>query len=320
MSLGQGALGEFAVGELDSIDTAISSTTATKTLATFQATIQADIDTNISATLATKNITSFNATVNAATNIQATSAAKTISTFSASVVLQVATVINATLATKTITTFPASITLGETVIVARRVTKFYKTFKAVVSAVYVQKFGLVGLNTTIPHAIEDPDEQQRVLIENFLLLRDFVVVPGYMHTHRHDDASIALTQDVYHQIDGYSHKGAIRKHCDINISTGDIEIDIDGVYAFEYFLEIASGGANDYEVALREGDSVLDSHEFDIHGGGGVTFQYHNLIGELAGPKTNLNMAIRCTSASPSPVLVQFNVFIIRIDNYNIPT
>lgn len=299
------------------LSTNISATLATKTIASFTATVNAK--TTITATLATKTLTTFPASIGLTTDITATLATKTLTTFPAVVDLSGATSISATLATKTITTFPATISLGQTAILATRASKFYKTYKAVVTSTFVPIYGLPQVNKTIPHAIEDPDEQQRVLIENFSLLTDLVVVPGYLHTHRHDDSAIALTQDVYHQIDGYTHKSAKRKHCDIDLTTGYMEIDIDGVYAFEYFLEIASGGANDYEVALRNGEDVLDSHDFDIHGAGGTTFQYHNLIGELASPKTKLNMAIKCTSASPSPVLVQFNIFIIRVDNYNIP-
>jgi len=181
------------------------------------------------------------------------------------------------------------------------------------------------LNLNIPAADFDIQEQQRILIENFSLLRDLVITPGYLHTHRHKDTSDSLTINVWHQITGYSHKSTLRKKADIDLSSGVITLDIGGVWNFYYFLELASAGTNNYEIAIRSGTTVLGTpHSFDVHGSGGDAIQEHSIPYEFSFSDEDagiddLNMAIRCTDASPTLEIIYFHLDLQRIDNYAIP-
>jgi len=181
------------------------------------------------------------------------------------------------------------------------------------------------LNLNIPAADFDIQEQQRILIENFSLLRDLVITPGYLHTHRHKDTSDSLTINVWHQITGYSHKSSLRKKSDIDLSTGVINLEIGGVWNFVYFIHLTSAGTNAYEVAIRSGTTILGTpHSFDAHGGGGEAIQEHSIPYEFSFADEDaiiddLNLAIRCTDASPTLEIVYFHLDLQRIDNYAIP-
>ena len=174
------------------------------------------------------------------------------------------------------------------------------------------------LNLTIPDSL-DIKEQQRVLIENFSLLRDLVVTPGYCHVHRHKETSDALTLNVYHQISNYDEVDPHKKHVDVDLIPGDISTGLNGVYSFTFFMIMENAGTNTYKIALRESSTVLEEYEFDIHGGGGDAMQYHSIIYEFDAAKTDLNFALVCTTGSPSPIISYFTLNIQRVDNYDIP-
>ena len=118
------------------------------------------------------------------------------------------------------------------------------------------------LNLTIPDSL-DIKEQQRVLIENFSLLRDLVVTPGYCHVHRHKETSDALTLNVYHQISNYDEVDPHKKHVDVDLIPGDISTGLNGVYSFTFFMIMENAGTNTYKIALRESSTVLEEYEFD---------------------------------------------------------
>jgi len=57
------------------------------------------------------------------------------------------------------------------VINANRLAKVVKTYKAIVIGTVVSLPDFTALNETIPHADEDSNEQQRILIENLILIK-----------------------------------------------------------------------------------------------------------------------------------------------------
>lgn len=178
--------------KLSAAGTSINATLATKTKTTYSANVSAataiqatlaaksktayaaivSLGTSINAGLALKTKTVYPAVVSLGTAITATLASKTKSTYSAIVSAGISTDINATLAAKTKVTY-AAVVVGVTALViqAKRVAKVYKTYKAIVDFTYVPVYEVEELNETIPHAFVDADEQQRVLIENQILIK-----------------------------------------------------------------------------------------------------------------------------------------------------
>lgn len=174
------------------------------------------------------------------------------------------------------------------------------------------------LNLTIPEAVEII-EQQKVLIENFSLLRDLVVTPGYMHFHRTKNTADSLTT-AWTYITGLDHKTVQRKHVDVNLTTGEIDFDLNGVYAGDLFIHVEGAASNEYELGMLDADdNVLSSIIFTAHDPGGHGYLHHGDIFELSEPVTGIRTAIRLTSGSGSITIRHWHVTFKRVDNYNIP-
>lgn len=109
-----------------------------------------------------------------AINIAATLETKTITTYPATVVQAIA--ISTTSVSKTITTYPASVLAGVAPIEinASIVKKFIKTYPALISAPVKITYLDSDIVETIPEALEDSEEQQRILIENTILIKNLL--------------------------------------------------------------------------------------------------------------------------------------------------
>lgn len=127
----------------------------------------------LQASFATKTVETKNAIVRVDVSIQASLIDKTTTSFPASLNSQ--NTIQAALVTKSLTTFPAIVASGTPLqISARIILKTVKSFNARISGTQSIGCAVEDLNLTIPHADFDADEQQRVLIENFIRIQDCI--------------------------------------------------------------------------------------------------------------------------------------------------
>ena len=177
------------------------------------------------------------------------------------------------------------------------------------------------LNLTIPDAL-DIQEQQRVLIENFSLIKDLLLTPGYIHFHRHKETSDSLSTTPL-EIYGYDHKTTSRKKLDIDISTGEISVEINGVYKFHWFMHVEGSASNVYWIDLynKTTSTILNSYTFDAHDPGGHVYMVHEFIEEFDYTITDDDLVFRIylDTGSNSVTVAFVHITIERLDNYQIP-
>jgi len=155
MSLGQGAIGEFSLGELPSAvsgDTNVNATLGTLTLTTYGTTVNAA--TNVGSTLTTLTLTKYNATVDLTTdtNISASVGSLNLTPYNATV--NSATDVEANLATLALTPYNASISTDSGIsasVVALSITPY----NAIVNAATGISAALATLNLTTYSATID---------------------------------------------------------------------------------------------------------------------------------------------------------------------
>jgi len=171
------------------------------------------------------------------------------------------------------------------------------------------------LNSTIPDAL-DLQENQRVLVENFELLKNLVVSPGYISCRRHVDASVSLSTS-YTIITNYTDLDTKFKLITFDVVTGITTLDMSGVYMIDIFTYFTGPASVSYTVGILQ-DSVteLKNYTFDAHGAAGNIYNQNKIIYEFSTENTNISFGVKVASGTPSVALINFNVAITRIDNY----
>jgi len=167
--------------------------------------------------------------------IQAGLIQKTYTTFAATVFLDYSVEVNAVLASKQYQSFFAHIGFGPVNISAFLKRKRYRSFKAVVAYQDSLFPAIEDLNTRILHAITDSDEQQRMLIENFILLKSFVYTPSYNSLTFKGIKPLAVT-DTFQILSAYTSQADSFKNSNANIQTGTMNVKQKGLYKITIFV------------------------------------------------------------------------------------